>query len=1372
DLFHAALEGNLGGAIRALAASANIDMKHNVGWASIHAAAQNGHLSIVRILLNRGANINARDFQGYTALIWATERGHCQITELLLQSGADTSCANNLGYKAIHMAALRNNAIIIKQLAKYKVNLDAQDSGCGTALHLTCQFGNYEAAVALLDEGCQVQPMDEFSNTPLHKAALAGRLQMGKLLEEWGHDLTVKDERDINPLDTAHANGHIEIVAWLAKHEAYHGIPINYKPSQVTARVQFEEDGLNYMIYIRQDPQRALLNLSQGRSDVHHRDSQGRVLLHWAAETGDINVIKDLISHGAHPGAVCLKGHTPADVALEHGHKHIHHYLSNAAQPHKHQDWISECRRYFLVLWQISQGGFMRDPDDDDTPDLTVQENDFARIRRIIKLLLEGTPQTPPGSITSHLVNTAINNNSPRALQLLFSLDAPLYGTDRGFGILQQIWLCTTSTTREAVIVTRQVEMKLESEYPLIGYEENADQALKDGVRSLIMSLGSDRQLKHILEKIIPGYQLLPFMGTTQTGYTALERLQKYLKDPKQLSVIKTLHNEMGNIKPWRIKWKLTKYDFDKRVFTRACRWGASMSSWWVWHAKVNATLPDCQGEVPLLVAAMNNHWSTVRHLITFMGANPYLNSPSGVIPMDIFPTETRETITRELAMREFNILDTSLDSARSEAERSETKSIALLIPCFYLTCKLSSNKNCNWRTIYSHLLGLMDGRITVDKDLQICQFIDDKTPNPNVNLKNGDEKVMKETEKEENANVTGKDSKKEKSYEYEEDTEDIYSWILKLCQKISFEFHKHKTFDTNNERVSLPELIFCITELKKSIKLQSENTYKLCQKTKTVILPILSLKHILKKAMKVATEGRFYFLLHMLTTNALQSMDDHLNDMLESLPLHHAAASGKITNVAYLLLTCKAKPDAQDINGNTAAHISYMNGHKTVAKYLLTNHPSLKVIKNTSGKTPKMIKEAQSDYEKLYDMKVDDPESEEYFEITEQTDPEKLITKLMECWLLRTKGTSFKSLVEKRLIDYSKGEAKTLLTLTTEFAQKIGDGITKINSIFKGRLVLVGSAGDQARLYAPDEFDCSWILDWDNISSKLVELPKEQQMYRQYKHEIFADSETPEIKKLLQKTNILEEFYACAQEAIKEIIPSIDSRLTLVLPGIKRIGCGVCLSMAWYGNEYPLLLIKIDLVPAIKTPRPNNFPLPPLTEKLNLAPHLKAVYIVQTHIREGEFRIATTLLEQHFMQEATLRPQRFTFLIAKLMISLLKTEKWAPRLYKDRFSYFDSRHFKLPTPSGFLLKSAYFHELENVPNSEAWKANCIVDRLKGIFYAMCRPTKDNNSLDSGKIQNYFSPTTQPAEAGFMAPAIFKFIQNNENELILKQTFS
>ncbi|CAL4252915.1 unnamed protein product, partial [Meganyctiphanes norvegica] len=280
--------------------------------------------------------------------------------------------------------------------------------------------------------------------------------------------------------------------------------------------------------------------------------------------------------------------------------------------------------------------------------------------------------------------------------------------------------------------------------------------------------------------------------------------------------------------------------------------------------------------------------------------------------------------------------------------------------------------------------------------------------------------------------------------------------------------------------------------------------------------------------------------------------------------------------------------------------------------------------------------------------------------------------------------------------------------------------------------------------------------------------------------HRISVNSENPRVKGLLHKTTLLEEFYACAQIAIKEIIPSLDSRLTIILPGIQRIGCGICLSMVWYGKDYPILIIKTDLVPAIKTPRPRNFLHPPLTHKLNLAEHLKSAYIVQTFIGEGEYRTATTLFEQQVFLEPSLKSQRFVFLIAKLIVSKLKTEKWAPIHLKERLKYFDSRTFKIPVPSGFLLKSAFFYELENHPNPNDWKANCVVDRLIGMFKSMCKFEENDMSRLEGKedhlypsmIKNYFSPTTQPAETGFSAPYLANFLEQNKERLILKETCS
>ncbi|CAL4066263.1 unnamed protein product, partial [Meganyctiphanes norvegica] len=821
---------------------------------------------------------------------------------------------------------------------------------------------------------------------------------------------------------------------------------------------------------------------------------------------------------------------------------------------------------------------------------------------------------------------------------------------------------------------------------------------------------------------------------------------------------LKDLREKYSQIKPWRasLKFKITEMKIEKQcskrhLVVRACGYGLTHLVWWIWRTRVNTSLPDEKDQLPLLAAIDNQHWDTVRHMVMYMATNVFIESPSGVVPFTRIPEHIKQELIKVLVLREFNKLDSSHESARSKQERNEIKEIALLVACIYST---GLQENSKWKAVYSYIWSLMYGKIIVD---EYCQVIDTEEENPQNINKNNNEKENNESGKEK-INVM--------------DEKDIYTWILKVCQKITSKFN-----NPENERATLPELMICLTELNKSIKVISDNNYTLSQINKNIQLPIVALNDIIKRAMKVASGGTYNFLLHKLTTAASQATDEPLNEILQSLPLHHAAADGKLTNVAYLMLTCKVDPKVLDLNGNTAAHLAYMNGHKLVAKFILKHDQSIANIQNSSGKTPNMIKEAQSHYEDIYEMKMSST-SDEYMEITEQYNAENLITKLMESWLSKTKNMSFKKLVNNCVVDYTKGEAKEVLTLLTDFSQKLGDGIARINDIFKGKLVLVGSAGDRARLYAPDEFDFSWILDLNDVTSKFEELSKQDQIAKRYTHKISVNSETPRVKNLLHKTTLLEEFHACAQIALKEIIPSLDSRLTIILPAIQRIGCGICLSMAWHGKDYPILIIKTDLVPAIKTPRPNNFPHPTLTEKLNLAEHLESAYIVQTFIGEGEYRTATTLFEQQVFLEPSLESQRFVFLIAKLLVSKLKAEKWAPIHLKERLKYFDSRIFKIPVPSGFLLKSAYFYELQNHPNPNDWKANCVVDRLIGMFNSMCKIDENDKSRLEGKkdslypsmIKNYFSPTTQPAETGFSAPYLVHFLIQYKEQLILKET--
>ncbi len=58
-------------------------------------ASRNGHLKVVRALLQQEANVNAAAIQGRTALIYASREGHLEVVRVLLQQGANVNTAEN-----------------------------------------------------------------------------------------------------------------------------------------------------------------------------------------------------------------------------------------------------------------------------------------------------------------------------------------------------------------------------------------------------------------------------------------------------------------------------------------------------------------------------------------------------------------------------------------------------------------------------------------------------------------------------------------------------------------------------------------------------------------------------------------------------------------------------------------------------------------------------------------------------------------------------------------------------------------------------------------------------------------------------------------------------------------------------------------------------------------------------------------------------------------------------------------------------------------------------------------------------------------------------------------------------------------------------
>lgn len=89
------------------------------GESLLHVAAKNGHLSMLKLLLERGANINIQDESGNTALHYAASNGKKDVVKYLLDQHADVAIINTKEQKAIDYASIKGFNEIAALLLSY-----------------------------------------------------------------------------------------------------------------------------------------------------------------------------------------------------------------------------------------------------------------------------------------------------------------------------------------------------------------------------------------------------------------------------------------------------------------------------------------------------------------------------------------------------------------------------------------------------------------------------------------------------------------------------------------------------------------------------------------------------------------------------------------------------------------------------------------------------------------------------------------------------------------------------------------------------------------------------------------------------------------------------------------------------------------------------------------------------------------------------------------------------------------------------------------------------------------------------------------------------------------------------------------------------
>ena len=252
----------------------DILLKHggNVGLPSLsktvglHGCAENGFLSVSRLLIDSGCDINLRNNKGQTALYFAVKNKHKCIVKCLLESEADVNMKyNENAGERIYLLRGRNRgkpAWYYVQVEKVLLPLFLRRIGGDLGV---ADFG------LILKSGWGKDPpenvrknvnemgatfSDTQSRTVLHIASKSASLEIVDLLINYKADVNANDMDGFTPLHLAAMHGNIQVVKKLVETNADVNLKVDGKDAADLARMNEETEIEEYLKTKRSLPQR------------------------------------------------------------------------------------------------------------------------------------------------------------------------------------------------------------------------------------------------------------------------------------------------------------------------------------------------------------------------------------------------------------------------------------------------------------------------------------------------------------------------------------------------------------------------------------------------------------------------------------------------------------------------------------------------------------------------------------------------------------------------------------------------------------------------------------------------------------------------------------------------------------------------------------------------------------------------------------------------------------------------------------------------------------------------------------------------------------------------------------------------------------
>ena len=322
---HAALEnGHLSVAILLLERGANIGLRDSQGRTELHIVSYHGYADIISLLLDRGADPNPETNNRETPLYLASKYGRLDAARLLLEHSADLNHQNAMGFTPLRAALHEGHIDIVRLLLDYGSDAKSPNRG-KSPLHDVLQAGYYsdtsvsalppytnpaflgnrlDIIMLLLEHGADANYPDNNGETPLHFASQWGYIDIVRLLLDRGADASYPDNYGGTPLHIASQRGFIDIVRLLLHHGADANHPDSFGFTPLYDALKAGHDKIIQL----------LLDLP---------DSDGWTLLHAASHDGHDDIVRSLLNHGVDANRPDSDGWTVLHTASQEGHVKI-----------------------------------------------------------------------------------------------------------------------------------------------------------------------------------------------------------------------------------------------------------------------------------------------------------------------------------------------------------------------------------------------------------------------------------------------------------------------------------------------------------------------------------------------------------------------------------------------------------------------------------------------------------------------------------------------------------------------------------------------------------------------------------------------------------------------------------------------------------------------------------------------------------------------------------------------------------------------------------------------------------------------------------------------------------------------------------------